>query len=109
METKKLSRLKKLVAVMLTLNTIVCLGTDAATVTAAYRGEIVLTIGCFVAALFNAVAVWLLNPLHDAMTEELEERHEHYMTSTHMKRIEKERRQIDEHRKRKKQRDVSFS
>lgn len=76
METKKLSRLKKLVAVMLTLNTIVCLGMDVATVTAAYGGEIVLMIGCFVAALFNAVAVWLLIPLHDAMTEELEERQE---------------------------------
>lgn len=74
MNTEKLVKLKKIVSVLLILNTTFCLGADVATATCAYKGMLGLTIAFFIVAALNSVAVALLNSLHDAMIEELDER-----------------------------------
>lgn len=74
MNTEKLVKLKKIVSVLLISNTTFCLGADVATATCAYKGMLGLTIAFFIVAVLNSVAVALLNSLHDAMIEELDER-----------------------------------
>ena len=74
MNTKKIVKLKKIVSVLLILNTTFCLWADVATATCAYKGMVELTIAFFIVAVLNSVAVALLNSLHDAMIEELDER-----------------------------------
>ena len=76
METKKLENLKRFVSIMYVLDMIACLGADVATLTCAYKGLVMPAVVCFVAAVANGIAVWLLNMLNEAIDDVLEERQE---------------------------------
>lgn len=76
METKKLKRLKRFVGLMYVINMTAFALATVTTFTCAYLGMVTPAVVCFIPAVLNAVAVILMDMLHDAIIKELDEREE---------------------------------
>lgn len=76
MNTKKLKRLKMVVSVMYVINMTAFALATVTTMTCAYLGMVMPAAVSFVPAVANAIAVILLDTLHEAVKQELEERTE---------------------------------
>ena len=76
MEAKKLKRLKLVVWSMYVLNMTAFALATVTTLTCAYFGMVMPAAVSFVPAVANAIAVILMDMLHDAIIKELDEREE---------------------------------
>ena len=76
MEAKKLKRLKFVVWSMYVLNMTAFALATVTTLTCAYFGMVMPAAVSFVPAVANAIAVILMDMLHDAIIKELDEREE---------------------------------